>query len=133
MGEIIAIMDKQNNQAFSICGWASYYHDTYNNYLIIDEGTGAIRTLYVFNLDTRKAIYKTDYCSDLKLDKQNGKIIFQTKIEQLPAGATAQVKEEEKEMMKENPNAFGYAETRNFNLKTLKEEHSGKFELKYFE
>lgn len=133
-GGLIAILDKQQNKAYSITGWATYYFNVYNNYLIIDEGTGNARTFYVFSLDSRKAVYKTNYNSGSEeFDPDKGILTFETKVDELPQGVKAEISEQQKAMLEENPSMFGYAEKRIFNLTTGKEEQTGTFRYQYYE
>lgn len=134
VGGLLVVYDKPKNQTCSVAGRGTYYYGVYDKYLIIDEGTGTMRTFYVFDLDTRNAVYKSPYnAGSDSYNPETGKLCFETKVEKLPAGASAEIDEEQKDAFEAYSSMFGYAEKRSFDFNTLKEERTGKFKYQYYQ
>ena len=80
VGEIITVIYKDNDSTFTVgeTQWAQYYFSIIDEYLLIDEGTGTVRGLIVYNLDSQEIIFEHAYMGELV--KLNNEIHFKYEV-----------------------------------------------------
>jgi len=71
VGDIITIFNKESNSIFIVGEeeWAFYFYDLIDNYLIIDQTTGAVGGLIIYDLNIQKTIFEHSYMGDLVILK----------------------------------------------------------------
>jgi hypothetical protein len=126
-GEIVHVFNKKNRYTFSINEGPSYFKGLIENYLILDIGTSSERVIEIYNLDTKKIVFKSDYCSNLII--VNKTIHFWSRVD------IKDVSKKPKCSPKFNPaeNEIGFIEERIFNFKSLQLTKTGNYECTQFE
>ena len=81
VGDIITIFNKESNSIFIVGEeeWAFYFYDLIDNYLIIDQTTGAVGGLIIYDLNIQKIIFEHSYMGDLVT--LNKKFYFKYEVE----------------------------------------------------
>jgi hypothetical protein len=73
--KLTIIIDKSSNDTlFVFASIHEFFKGIFENHMILDEGTGQIRDLRIYDLDKRELILYTDYIDDLKIN--GDKIIY---------------------------------------------------------
>jgi len=81
VGEIITVFNKESNSIFTVGDeeWAFYFYDLIDNYLIVEQTTGAVGGLIIYDLNSQETIFEHSYMGDLVT--LNNKIHFKYEVE----------------------------------------------------
>jgi len=127
-GYIIKISSGKTGKTFTYGNESGgFFQGISNNCAIIDYGTGQIREVRIFNLQTGKQLFKHLYVGDLELSEK--KLHFRDKV-------TIRDKKRRPSCPKELVGleyGIGYTEKMYFDMQKRKLIRTGKFECTYFE
>ncbi len=133
MGYKFKIYNLKDDKTFDCDGGetdALWYQTTYNNYLLIDDGTGSqYRDFVIVNMENGKEEKRFTYISQDDFKLTAGKFIFWKAIEELPEG----VEEPECPDCGNVPEEMlGYIEKWQLDLNTLEEKNLKEYKRIYF-
>lgn len=104
-----------------------YYKGVKENYLILDDGTGNIRTLIIIDMSTGKIVKDIVYAGEIEL---NDELYYWREIESLPESVTPPPCDKMEGVPDEQ---YGYVEKCAFNFETLTIKQLNEYECRYFE
>ena len=127
-GSIIAIYNKENDSSFTIGEeWGLYFQGLIGNYVIIDEGTGNMRDLSVYDIQQQKMVFRNGYVGSLEIIEREIHFFDQVQIN----------KETEKpecpQELIDIGYGIGYVEKLSYEITQKKLNRSGKYLCWYFE
>ena len=127
-GYVITIGNIENESAFTIGEeWGLYFQGLIGHYMIIDEGTGTMRDLSVYDLQEQKVVFKNGYVGSLEVIE--GKIHF---LDQVQLQKESEKPECPQELI-DIGYGIGYVEKLSYEITQKKLNRSGKYLCWYFE
>ncbi|MDG1840858.1 MAG: hypothetical protein P8I93_00770 [Crocinitomicaceae bacterium] len=127
-GYVITIGNIEKESAFTIGEeWGLYFQGLIGHYMIIDEGTGTMRDLSVYDLQEQKVVFKTGYVGSLEVIE--GKIHF---LDQVQLQKESEKPECPQELI-DIGYGIGYVEKMIYNLNKKSLIKTGVYECYYFE
>ncbi|MBM77693.1 MAG: hypothetical protein CL846_04365 [Crocinitomicaceae bacterium] len=127
-GHVITIVNVKDQSTFTIGeDWGRYFKGLIDNYMIIDQGTGQMRDLTIYDLSNQKIIFENGYVDELKV--VNNQIHFFNQVE---------IKKEANkpkcpQRLIDIGYGIGYVEKLIYDMDKNKLYRTKKFECKYFE
>jgi hypothetical protein len=79
-GDVVSVRNKITNSYLEVgTKYSCFFSGLHKKYLIIDEGTGQMRTLKIYDLIKEEMIFTTDYVGDLTISE--GTLLFNAQVE----------------------------------------------------
>ena len=127
-GYVITIKNIENESAFTIGEeWGLYFQGLIGHYMIIDEGTGTMRDLSVYDLQEQKVVFKNGYVGSLEVIE--GKIHF---LDQVQLQKESEKPECPQELI-DIGYGIGYVEKLIYDIDKDKLKRTGEYQCWYFE
>lgn len=128
LGEVITVVNKGNESSFKIeDNWAIYFQGLIDHYMIIDQGSGTIRNLKIYDLEKKEIIFKNQYVETLKVTNGNVHFLDQVQIKN-------EVKKPEcPQKLIDIGYGIGYVEELIYDVNKNKLYRSGQYQCWYFE
>jgi len=127
-GYVITIKNIENESAFTIGEeWGLYFQGLIGHYMIIDEGTGTMRDLSVYDLQEQKVVFKNGYVGSLEMIE--GKIHF---LDQVQLQKESEKPECPQELI-DIGYGIGYVEKLIYDIDKGKKNRTGEYQCWYFE
>lgn len=127
-GDVVSITDKTTNGFIEIGKEEScFFVGIYQHYAIIDEGTGQMRTLSIYDISQQEMIFTTSYVNEITLKKSE--LFFDDKVE---IEDQTKIPECSKELQ-EIEYGIGYVEHFIYSFEQNELTRTGKYECCYFE
>lgn len=127
-GYVITIGNIENESAFTIGEeWGLYFQGLIGHYMIIDEGTGTMRDLSVYDLQEQKVVFKNGYVGSLEVIE--GKIHF---LDQVQLKKESEKPECPQELI-DIGYGIGYVEKLIYDIDKGKMKRTGEYQCWYFE
>lgn len=135
-GYVFRIKDKQSKKSFDYKGEdneALFYLDVYHNYLLLDEGTGGIRSIIIVDMSNGNTVFKQGGLTESG-GEGNGihgnKFYYWQQVDKLPKGQI----QPKCDFMEGVPKTMYHNIGKwVLNLNTLKSKPLGEYECQYFE
>ena len=127
-GYVITIKNIENESAFTIGEeWGLYFQGLIGHYMIIDEGTGNMRDLSVYDLQEQKMVFRNGYVGSLEVIE--GKIHF---LDQVQIKKESEKPECPQELI-DIGYGIGYVEKLIYDIDKGKMKRTGEYQCWYFE
>lgn len=127
-GYVITIGNIEKESSFTIGEeWGLYFQGLIGHYMIIDEGTGTMRDLSVYDLQEQKMVFRNGYVGSLKV--QEGKIHF---LDQVQLQKESEKPECPQELI-DLGYGIGYVEKLVYDIDKGKMKRTGEYQCWYFE
>ncbi|MDB4344253.1 hypothetical protein OAA35_00060 [bacterium] len=127
-GYVITIKNVKSDLSFTIGEeWGLYFQGLIGHYMIIDEGTGTMRDLSVYDLQEQKVVFKNGYVGSLEMIK--GKIHF---LDQVQIEKESEKPECPQEII-DIGYGIGYVEKLIYDIEKGKMKRTGEYQCWYFE
>ncbi len=125
-GNLIKVYDKKSQLLFRVID--GFFMGIKDKCMIIDEGTGSLRDLKIYDIKKSEIVFENSYVNELKLI--NGNLHYSTKVE---LDEESKKPECPKELLELGEESIGYIEKHIYDFKKRSLNKTGQYSCQYFE